>query len=224
MIILNIENEVFKKAVVNFKKLENYGFIKIDNNYIFEKQFLDNNFKAIISINNKGIVSGKVIDLQTNEEYINIRTKMNGEFVNKVRELYKNILIDIKEHCFEKKYFIYDQSNRITKYIKETYNNDPEFLWTKFKGYGVFRNSNNKKWYGIIMNIDLSKIDDKTGEVEILNVKLDENKIKKLLNKKGFYKAYHMNKNDWISIILNDTISDLEIISLLNESYNLIKN
>ena len=219
---MDIENDIFKRTNVNFKLLEKYGFKKENNIYIIEKNFLNDDFKAIISINNKGDITGKVIDLQLNEEYTNIRTNMTGEFVSSVREAYKSILIDIKEHCFETNYYIYDQTNRINKYIKEKYNNEPEFLWEKFPGYGVYRNINNNKWYAIIMNLDLSKLDSGSGEVEIINIKLDEEKIKELLKEKGFYKAYHMSKKDWISIILNDTLKDEEIINLLDESYDLI--
>ena len=222
LIILNIENEVFKRSNVNFKLLEKYGFKKENNIFYYEKTFINNEFKAIIEVDNNGLVMGKIIDLQTEEEYTNIRTEMNGKYVNTVREAYIDILIDIKKHCFETNYFIYKQANRINKYIKEKYNNQPEFLWDKFSGYAVYRNENNNKWYAIIMNLDLSKLDNSTGEVEIINVKLDENKIQKLLNQKGFYKAYHMSKTDWISIILNDTLKDDEIISLLDESYRLI--
>ena len=222
MVALNIENEIFKKTVVNFDNLEKYGFKKENNTYIYEKLFLNNEFKAIISIDDKGFVSGKVIDLQLDEEYTNIRTEMTGEFVNKVRELYKNILFDIKRHCFETNYFISNQANRINKYIKEKYNTEPEFLWEKFPGYAVYRNESNNKWYGIIMNLDLSKLSNSYGEVEIINVKLDENKIQELLKQKGFYEAYHMSKTDWISIILNDTLKDEEIIFLIDDSYNLI--
>ncbi|MBO6145547.1 MAG: MmcQ/YjbR family DNA-binding protein [Bacilli bacterium] len=219
---MKIENEIFKKSNVNFNKLERYGFKKVEDNYIFEKNFLQDDFKAIININNEGIVSGKVIDLQVNEEYTNIRTEMTGEFVNKVRDSYKNILKDIKKNCFDTNYFIFDQSNRINKYIKKKYNNEPEFLWDKFPGYAIYRNNNNDKWYGIIMNLDLSKLDNASGEVEIINVKLNENEIQNLLGEKGFYKAYHMNKKDWISIILNDTLEDDIIFTLIDESYNFI--
>ena len=219
---MNIENEIFKRTKVNLKTLDKYGFKKADNYYVIEKLFLNNKFKAIIKINNQSNVVGKVIDLEFNEEYIGLRTKMNGEFVNLVKESYKNILIDIRNKCFETKYYIFDQSNRINKYIKTKYNTEPEFLWEKTPGCGVYKNKNNK-WYGIIMNLDYSKIDNKTGEIEIINVKLDENKIKDLLNKKGFYKAYHMSKKYWITIILNDTLKDEEIFTLIDESYNLVK-
>ena len=48
--------------------------------------------------------------------------------------------------------------------------------------------------------------------------------MKKRLKKEGFYKAYHMNKKSWISIILNDTLNNKEIYELIDESYNLIND
>ena len=220
---MNIESDIFKRSVVDFEKLEKYGFIKMNNTYYFEKTFLDNQFKTIITVNNDGSVNGRVIDLEFNEEYKNIRINMSGEFVGKVREEYKSILFDIKDNCFENRYFLSNQSNRIADYIKIKYGNSPEFLWDKLPGCGVFRCKSSNKWYGIIMNIDFSKIDNCSGEIEVLNVKLDQDEILELLKRKGFYKAYHMSKKDWISIVLNDTLNDDEILSLIDKSYNLVK-
>lgn len=221
---MNIENDIFKRTNINFDKLIKYGFKKEKNNYIYEKNFLNDEFKAVIKIDKDETITGKVIDLQMDEEYTNIRTEIRGEFVNNVRENYKSILNDIKNNCCEAKYYIYDQTNRINKYIKDKYKNDPEFLWEDSPGCGVYRNQKNNKWYGIIMNVDISKLDKGTGEVEVINIKLERDKIQELLNKKGFYKAYHMNKVDWISIILNDTLKDKEITDLIDDSYNIINN
>ena len=217
-----MEKDIFKKSIVDFDKLVSVGFKKEHDTYVYEKKFLNNDFKAIINISSLGVVTGKVIDLLTDEEYNNIRTEMQGEFVSKVRNEYKNILIDIREHAFNNKYFISDQANRITKYLNDKYLSVPEFLWDNYDD-GVFRNLSSNKWYAIIMKIDLSKIDNGHGEIEILNVKLDRDEITNLLNRKGFYKAYHMNKKDWITIILNNTLTDNEIISLIDKSYNLVK-
>ena len=220
---MNIENEVFKRFSVNYNKLEDYGFKKEKNNYVFEKNFLNNDFKAIITISSKGIVTGKVIENEINEEYTLLRTEAIGEFVGKVRDAYKELLLDIRNNCFEANFFIFDQTNRINNYIKEKYHNNPEFLWESSPGAGVYRNPSNNKWYGIVMNVNYSKLDsNKTGEVEVINIKLDELEIKDLLKKNGFYKAYHMNKVSWISIILNDTLSDEVICSLIDKSYEII--
>ncbi len=221
---MNIENEIFKRCHIDKNKLETYGFKKVDKKYIYEKNFLNDKFKALITIDEKGNLTGKVIDLQMDEEYLGLRTEMTGEFVSSVRESYKDILKDIKKQCYKKEYFIYNQTNRITKYIIKKYHNEPEFLWENTPGCGVFRNEKNNKWCGIIMNIDLSKIDSGKGEIEIINIKLDRDDIQKLILKKGYYKAYHMNKKDWITIILNDTLEDKEITNLIDESYEIINS
>ena len=190
-----------------------------------QKKFMKN-FQAIISITEDGQVTGKVWDLNMDEEYNNFRIENNnGAFTNKIREEYQTILLDIKKHCFEEIYFFTEQANRITNKILIKYHNEPEFLWDKYPHCGVFRNSQNNKWYGIIMNIDKSKIDNLlSGQVEVLNIKLGEKLVLELLKEKGYYKAYHMNKKYWLSIILDETITDDRIMELVDISYEFSMN
>jgi predicted DNA-binding protein (MmcQ/YjbR family) len=72
------------------------------------------------------------------------------------------------------------------------------------------------------MNINKNKLDKlcESKIIEIINVKLDEDMIEELLKKDGFYPAYHMNKKYWISIILDNTLSDKEIQKYILLSYN----
>ena len=218
---MSFESEVFKRHKPNYKKIIEYGFSKNKDNYTYSKFFMDNQFRADICISNTGIVSGKVIEVELNEEYINFRIEDQvGEFVGQVREEYRNILQDILNSCFEKEFFISKQANRITKLIFDKYKDNPEFLWEKSLGDGIFRNPKSKKWYGIIMNIDKSKLDKgQTGEVEVLNVKLNLDMVRELLKEKGFYESYHMKKSDWITILLDDTVSDEKIMQLIEISY-----
>ena len=124
--------------------------------YKFSKKFMDNTFSADIVVFTNGEVHGKVIEIVYDEEYTNFRIEGEiGKFAGKVKSNYVSILEDIKEKCFDSKYFVFDQTNRITNYIFDKYGDRPEFLWKKYPGCGVFRNSKNKKWYGIIMDIPL---------------------------------------------------------------------
>ena len=71
------------------------------------------------------------------------------------------------------------------------------------------------------MNIDKSKlVESSTGEVEIIDIKLEPTEIEYLLKQNGFYPAYHMNKKNWITVILNNTISDEAIMGLIEKSYS----
>lgn len=224
---MNIEESIFKKSSVIFKNLIPYCFIQNDNNYIYSKNILNNTFKVVVEINFEGKINGKVIELAFNEEYTNYRVNgITGQFANNIRNEFENILIDIKNHCFKQKYFITEQANRITDLIIKKYNNIPEFAWEKFPSYGIFRNPQNAKWYGLIMNINRNKLDKnaKNEEIEIINVKLDENEIQKLLLRNGFYKAYHMNKTNWVTIILDNTLRDEEIMQYIDKSHEFAKD
>ena len=69
----------------------------------------------------------------------------------------------------------------IFKYVGEKYKSQIEYPWIKFPNYCVFRHKDNRKWYGIIMNIDYSKLNKKnTGLVEVMNLKLDKKEIKEI--------------------------------------------
>lgn len=46
-------------------------------------------------------------------------------------------------------------------------------------------------------------------------------KIIQVLN--GIYPSYHLSKKSWISIILDDTLSDKEIMNLVDLSYDNVK-
>lgn len=222
---MSIESDVFRKSILNKEKLLKYGFKKDDSLYKYYTILLDD-FIANITINDKNI-DGKIYDKETNEEYTNFRVKnINGEFVNKVKEEYIKILKDINDNCFDKKYFNYDQANRITDLIKKEYKITPEFLWDKFPGYAVFRCTSSKKWFAVILNVPKNKITGNSDkEIEILNIKLGDN-TNLYLKEKNVYPSYHMNKKNWVTIILDDSLGDDVIMSLINISYELenVKN
>ena len=218
---MSIEDNFFKKYKVIKEKLEPYGFIKEIDKYKFSKKFMENKFEALIYIDSNNKISGKVIDLEFNEEYTSFRIKdVEGEFVNLVKKEYMEILQNIADNCMEKQCFIFPQSNIICKYIKDEYGIDPEFMWNTNPGYGVFKNDNNK-WFGIIMNIEKNKIisNCNNDEIEVLDLKLDD-EVEQYLKIKGFYPAYHMNKKSWISIILDESVSTETIEKLVKISYN----
>lgn len=213
-----MDSDIFKKSKLQEEKLIPYGFKKENSKYIYTKKIMKDNFKVEIIINKKVIT--KVYDLQTNEEYTNYKVQsVNGTFVNQIRQEVKKILLDIKDKCFTEQNFISDQANRISQLIYEKYKDKPEFMWKKFPGYGVFKNKKNDKWYAVIMNINKNKLTKENKEIEVIDLKLNSDLIKELLKEKGYYKAYHMNKENWISIELDDIISDDVILKYIEESH-----
>jgi len=85
----------------------------------------------------------------------------------------------------------------------------------------VFRHPSSKKWFGITMNVLPDKLGlDGEGPIDVINVKCGPILVGSLLTEWGFLPAYHMNKTNWITILLNDTVSDEQIAPLLELSYN----
>ena len=113
------------------------------------------------------------------------------------------------------------QRERITQYILDTYGTEAEYLWADSPNFAVFRHLSSKKWYGIIMDVPSDKLGLPGKElVDVLNIKCSTVMIGALLSEEGFLPAYHMNKDHWISILLDGTVPDKQIFPLLELSYD----
>lgn len=220
---MTLEEYVFRKLKPNYNKLLEYGFIKDNNSYIYKTNILNGEFKVIITIKDDK-VTGSVLD-DFDEEYMLLRVEnTTNSYALTVRDEYIKLLNSISS-CFDEYPFISRQGNLLAKYIKDNYNDEVDFPWESKanKDSGVFRSHLNSKWYGIIMPIEKNKITGKSNElIEVLNLKIPDSKLKTYLNQNGIYECYHMNKKKWISIILDDSLSDEYLIHLLNQSHDLI--
>ena len=215
---MKLIDEIFKKYKLKEGNLIDYGFVFSEGVYSYNKLIHNDAFELQITILNKNI-DAKLIDKDFNEEYTLVNIESTSGFISELKKECEDILISIRNNCFYKDDFIYPQSNRISTMIKDKYNVSPEYLWDTDPGFGVFRNPNTNKWFGIIMNIPKNKIvgNDKT-EIEVLNVMLKD-KTLDYLNNKGIYQAYHMNKKNWISIILDNSLNDDELMNLIDISF-----
>ena len=216
--------DLLKRNELDEEKLLEYGFQRKDKDLLYQTKILNDTFHLTINITKNKQVKMRGMDLETNYEYTLERIEnQTGSFVSSLKKEIESIVTDIVEKCAKPNKFLTDQANRLAAKIEEKYQSVPEFLWKKYPGYAIFRNKENKKWYAAIMNILKEKLDEGSYEVEIIDVKLTPEKIQTLLPKKGFYEAYHMNKKTWMTILLDDTISDEEIMSYVQESYELTK-
>ena len=65
---LRFGEDIFLRMTADFSKLKKYGFTQKGNAYIYSNIFMQNEFKAEIKVDSKGKLTGKVIELETNEE------------------------------------------------------------------------------------------------------------------------------------------------------------
>lgn len=108
----------------------------------------------------------------------------------------------------------------IFQWVKRQYGTEPDYPWQDINA--VLRHKKNKKWYGLLMRVDRGRLGlSDEGEVDVLNVKCDPELIGSLRTQPGFLPAYHMNKTQWISILLDGTVPEKEIRNLIDMSYGL---
>ena len=223
---MTTEQKVFSRKRFNTKRLTEYGFTNMGPCYSLSREFMDGDFTAEIKVYENGSVQGRVLDNMIGEEYIPLRMpNYTGAFVGSVRAAYEELLLDIAGECCTDVTFTSDQSNRIAGAILEKYSVEPDFPWDegKHNTSGVFRHGGSNKWFGLIMNIEKGLLE-KSGEkemIDVMNLKADENKVAALHRIPGIYPAYHINHSKWISVTLDDTLDDRDVMDLVDESFRL---
>ena len=112
----------------------------------------------------------------------------------------------------------------IEKYINENYNVLQEYPWEKYHNYTTFKHTNSKKWFALIADVSYKKLHiEKEGIVNVINLKNIPEMIGGLRKEEGILPAYHMNKEYWITILLDGTVPKQKIFDLIDISYDLTK-
>ena len=106
-------------------------------------------------------------------------------------------------------------------YIKKKYKSSPEYLWKKFPEYAVFRHADNNKWFALQAAVPEEKLglggDDL---IDVVNVKVDDLFFRDMLiQQNGILPAYHMNKQHWVTVLLDGTVSEKQVFDLIDASF-----
>ena len=210
--------EIFKAYQFKSKKAKEYGFVENQGVWTFSSTILQGDFLMKVTVVD-GDLSFQVFDQETGDLYPQVHMEsMRGTFVGSVREACLEELFDIRKACFEVQEFICPQTKRIMTRVQEMYENQLEYLWEKSPDTAVLRHEDNQKWYAVLMKISWKKLDkSREGEVEVVNLKHDQ--VSDLLAENGIYPGFHMNKRYWISLPLDDTLTDEKVLELFEKSY-----
>ncbi len=113
---------------------------------------------------------------------------------------------------------------QVIAYIRDSYGAEPEFLWAATPGNAAFRNAANKKWFAALLQGLPRQVLHLPGEgtADVLNVKCDPKLIGSFLDGQRYLPAYHMNKEHWMSLVLDGSLPLEEIFPLIDLSYGLI--
>ena len=110
----------------------------------------------------------------------------------------------------------------LKQYIAETYGVEPDCPWIKNPNFEVYRHSNNKKWFALIMDIPRNRIGLRGMDIiDVVNLKCDPLLLGSMRTETGIFPAYHMNKENWVTAALDGSASEEIIKMLLDVSYEL---
>lgn len=215
-------DDIFHRRKLNINKLVSYGFKQKENCWIYGIPIMNNTFTLHITVSDNGDVDTDLIENEFNEPYVLYKTNASGSFVGKVRSEIRIVLTSISEECFEPAVFKTEQAMLLTDYVRDTYGDELEFLWTKSPDNAVWRRKDNKKWYGAILTVSGNKLGLPTDEIlEIIDLKLQKELMEATVDGKRYFPGWHMNKKNWYTIVLNNCVPTEEICHRIDESYRL---
>ncbi len=109
----------------------------------------------------------------------------------------------------------------LERYIWENYPSKRICPWAKYPNFATFRHRSNDKCFAIVMDIPKTSLGLKdSGIISVVNLKCDPIMIGSFLLEGGFFPAYHMNKEHWITAALDGTAPDDKIKLLLDLSFD----
>lgn len=114
--------------------------------------------------------------------------------------------------------------SKVERYLLDAYGIEPDYPFAANPHTAVFRNAQTRKWFAVLLGklpkrcLGLS--DD--GVADVLNLKCDPIMTHSLIDNQKIFHAYHMNKEHWISVLLDSSITENELSFLIDLSYQLV--
>ena len=110
------------------------------------------------------------------------------------------------------------------EYCLNTYGTSPDYPFDEDLLTAVLRHTDNRKWYAIVMRVSRRKFGLESDEViDVVNLKLPTEMFGSFGMADGVYPAYHMNKLQWISVLLPDAPENV-VSFLTNASFEATKS
>jgi predicted DNA-binding protein (MmcQ/YjbR family) len=106
------------------------------------------------------------------------------------------------------------------EHVASRYGADPAHMFMQDPTIAIFKRPDNKKWFAATKEIEYRALGiERDGRVGIVNVKLDPLIVASLRTREGFCPAYHMNRDNWITILLDGSADDEEVYTFLDMSF-----
>ena len=110
--------------------------------------------------------------------------------------------------------------DELIQYVGERYSTEAEYPWDDDSF--VFRHQGNRKWFAVAMRVPYRKLGmEREGTADIVDVKCGPILMGAYRGQPGILPGYHMNKEHWITILLDGSAEDELVKELLEISFDL---
>ncbi len=214
---------IFKNKTADRQKLLDYGFVLKDGELQLQTNILNGQFALTVCVCKNGTIRTSLTDRDTGEPYtLFLVDSAEGNFVGEVRAAYSAALEDIAVRCFLPEVYHSSPAKQIIAYAEEKFGDKLEFLWKNDADTSALRRKDTKKWYAVFLKIPRRKLGVDSDEiVEIIDLRRDKRDRTSAADGKTTFPAYHMNKESWITVCLDGSLSDQQLRDLLDISYML---
>lgn len=111
---------------------------------------------------------------------------------------------------------------QVLKYVREQYGTEPDFPFASSPDSAALRHAGSRRWYGLMMSVHRARLGlSGEGHVDVLNVKCEPALHYLYRQQPGILPAYHMNKEHWLSVLLDGSAPDARVRELIDLSFSL---
>ncbi len=211
-------SHLFESYALRTEKALDFGFRFQGETAVFEDEEAEGIRLSVILNPTEKTAEIRAIDTAFDEQYTLFDVHDGNAFAERLRNRAEELMERIKDACFVP----VSVKLRLFTALEERYGTVPDHPFDGDGDTAVLRTPS-RKWYGIVMNIAYRRLGVPSDErVDVLNIKLPEEKIRSLIDSKYFFTCYHMNKKLWISVALIGTLDFDLLLSLVDESYRLV--
>ena len=102
--------------------------------------------------------------------------------------------------------------------VRERYSCGEEYPWDDENC--IFRHPENRKWFAAVLRVGYRRLGiDREGPADLVNLKCPPQLMGAYRGQPGFQPCYHMNREHWISALLDGSAEDGAIRELLEISF-----
>ena len=112
--------------------------------------------------------------------------------------------------------------DELIRYVAERYSTDAEYPWGDDNF--IFRHRDNRRWFAVALRVPYRRLGrDREGSADLVDLKCSPLMMDAYRKLPGVLPGYHMNKDHWLTLLLDGSAADETVKELLELSYDLTR-